>query len=360
MSDGDEKHNGDDDWLAQQGFDLSALTRDESVGTPEPALTPDLPTFDRALVAFSGGKDSLALLLHLIDLGFPRSKIELHHHLVDGREGSTLMDWPCTEGYCVAIARAFGVDITFSWRSGGLEAEMLRDGTPTAPVSIPSPDGGYVLIGGKGPLGTRRKFPQVSADLSVRWCSSANKISCMDAYIRNHPKFLNSRTLVLTGERAEESTARSKYAEFEPHRSDTRNSKRVPRHVDVWRAVHSWSERQVWDLIQRYRVCPHAAYWLGWTRTSCRQCVFGNPDQWASARAIAPEQFGQIARYEREFGITIHRKLTVTERADAGTPYGFDPKWVEIANHHGEFMHPVFMDNWMLPKGAFGEGCGPT
>lgn len=53
-------------------------------------------SYDVVIVAFSGGKDSLACLLHLLELGVPRSKIELWHHDVDGREGSTLMDWPCS------------------------------------------------------------------------------------------------------------------------------------------------------------------------------------------------------------------------------------------------------------------------
>lgn len=64
------------------------------------ANAPDLQAYDRFLVAFSGGKDSICCLLHLLEAGVNPDKIELHHHLVDGREGSTLFDWPCTEDYC--------------------------------------------------------------------------------------------------------------------------------------------------------------------------------------------------------------------------------------------------------------------
>lgn len=346
-------------WLESEGFDLAALDRPPTLAAASASFIPDLMSYEIALVAFSGGKDSLGLLLRLLDLGFPRERIELHHHLVDGNEGSTLMDWPVTESYCKAIAKALGVPITFSWRRNGFECELTRDGNATAPMMVPNEEGGYTAIGGSGPPGVRRKFPQVSADLSVRWCSSALKISCMDAYLRHHPKFLNKRTLVLTGERAEESKARASYSVFEPHRSDTRNSKRVPRHIDVWRAVHAWSEHQVWETIRRWRVVPHAAYFLGWGRCSCRACVFGTSNQWASVRAIAPGQFAQIANYEREFKVTIHRKMSVVERADRGTPYEFDPYWVEVANSR-EFTIPVFMDPWVLPKGAFGDSCGPT
>lgn len=61
--------------------------------------------YDRFVVAFSGGKDSVALVLHLIELGIPRDKIELHHHDIDGH-GPTFMDWDITPAYCRAFAGA--------------------------------------------------------------------------------------------------------------------------------------------------------------------------------------------------------------------------------------------------------------
>lgn len=87
------------------------------------------------------------------------------------------MDWPVTESYCIAIAKAFGVQITFSWREHGFEGEMLRNGDPTGAVFIPDGEG-HRRIGGTGPEGTRRKFPQVSADLGVRWCSTPVDLHC--------------------------------------------------------------------------------------------------------------------------------------------------------------------------------------
>jgi hypothetical protein len=347
-------------WLAREGFDLAALTAPaHHAAGGETGFIPELGSYDHVEVGMSGGKDSMACLLHLLDLGVPRQKITCQHHLVDGREGSELFDWPVTEGYCEAVCRALGVKLTFSWREGGLERELLRTNAPTAPVWIPVADGGHRRLGGQGPDGTRRRFPQVSASLATRWCSPAAKIDVFARYLCNEPKFLGSRTLVVTGERAQESRARARYQVFERHRCDTRASPRVPRHVDVWRAVHGWSERRVWDLLKKWRLVPHPAYFLGWSRTSCRACIFGGKNQWASVRAIAPAQFRRVAEYEREFGVTIHRSKSVVELADAGTPYRLDPKWVEIGNSR-VFDHPVFMEPWVLPQGAYGDGCGPT
>ncbi|WP_234265151.1 phosphoadenosine phosphosulfate reductase domain-containing protein [Hydrogenophaga sp. NFH-34] len=322
-------------------------------------MDPDLGIYDRFLVFMSGGKDSLACILRLLDLGVPASKIELHHHLVDGVEGSKLMDWPVTNAYSRAVADALGMEYRTSWREGGFEREMLRQDAPTAPVWIPDDNGGHRRVGGNGPLGTRLKFPQVSANLSVRWCSSALKIDVGARYLTNHPKFTHGKTLVLTGERAQESTARSRYASFEPHRSDLRSGRKYQRHIDHWRPLHQWSEQQVWAIIERHRVLPHPAYYLGWGRTSCRQCIFGSKDQWATVKAIAPRNLAVIANHERTFGVTIHRKDDVLTLARKGTPYTTNPYWVDIANSES-FDLPVIVENWVLPQGAYGESCGPT
>ena len=41
---------------------------------------PDLDSYDYVIVAMSGGKDSLAAVLDLIEAGVPLSKIEMWHH----------------------------------------------------------------------------------------------------------------------------------------------------------------------------------------------------------------------------------------------------------------------------------------
>lgn len=325
---------------------------------PEPTVSesPALSIYDHIVVAFSGGKDSLACLLHLLEQGVDRRKIELWHHRIDGTE-SPFMDWPVTESYCEAIAAHFAIPLFFSWKEGGFEQEMLRNNAPTAPIHFQAPDGLY-STGGLGPLGTRGKFPQVSGNLAVRWCSAYLKIDVAASALRNDPRFRNAKTLVITGERAEESPGRAKYATFEPHKADRRSGKHA-RHIDHWRPVHSWEEKQVWEIIQRHHINPHPAYWLGFGRVSCQKCIFGSPNQWATVRELDPRGFQRIADYERQFGLTIHRSQSVTERADRGIPYAFDQRWSQIAlsTHYHE---PVCINPWELPLGAFGENVGPT
>lgn len=320
---------------------------------------PNLDEYERFVVFFSGGKDSIACFLRLLELGVPVSKIELHHHLVDGKSRN-FMDWNVTDSYCEAFARAFGVRYVRSWKEGGFEGEMLRQDSRTAPISFEREDGTISTTGGtRGDLSTRRKFPQTSPDLSVRWCSGYLKIDVGARVLTQERRFLKGKTLVVTGERAQESASRAKYATFEKHRSH-RTGKRVQRHIDHWRAVHGWSEEQVWEIMRRYKINPHPAYKIGFGRCSCRTCIFGSPNQWATIAKYMPESFEMVLNYENEFGVTIARKGTIADSAARGIPYDADPADIAMANSDIYTDSIIVQGQWVLPKGAFGESAGPV
>lgn len=328
-------------------------------GAPAPiAPGPDLGSYDKVLVGFSGGKDSIAAVLALLENGVPPSKIELHHHDIDG-DGASFMDWPITKDYCRKFAQALGIPIYFSWREGGFEREMLRENQRTAAVVFEKPDGTTGRAGGQhGPLGTRRKFPQQSANLTTRWCSGSLKVDVMAAAIRNQDRFDAKRSLVVTGERAEESPNRARYQTFEPHRSHS-----TGRHVDQFRPVHAWSEKQVWDIMHKHGIVPHPSYQLGYGRLSCRHCIFAGPNQIATNNALYPESTGKVADREREFGVTIHRKEDLLSRAKKGVPYQAaidNPEVAKLGESH-EWTGPIIIppSEWKLPAGAYGEKDGP-
>ncbi len=354
---------------------------------------PDLASYDKIIVYFSGGKDSLACLLHLLEQGVPTDKIELWHHEIDGREGSRLMDWSCTPDYCRKVAQALGIPIYFSWKVGGFEGEMFRENNLTASTRFETPEGEVRQVGGtRGQPNTRLKFPMAVADLSKRYCSSYLKIDVGAAALRNQKRFNDNRILTISGERAEESAARADYLEFESDRADNRGKwvtqlkpyqhlsaltykpSRSERHVDRWRPVHKWSEEEVWAIIERWKVNPHPAYHLGWGRVSCQFCIFGSCNQWASCQVVSPERFEEIWVIEGITDSTIkaprpikqkgkivgyHPKETVKDLAANGTAYPMEKRMIEIANST-EYNEPVILDDWHLPSGAFGESCGPT
>ena len=121
-----------------------------------PFFEPDLASYDHFLIAFSGGKDSVALALDLLERGVDPEKIELWHHDVDGREDhGNFMDWPVTADYCRKFAAAFGLRIYFSWRIGGFKRELLKTNAMIAPVAFETPEGVFPANG--LPLPKRRK-----------------------------------------------------------------------------------------------------------------------------------------------------------------------------------------------------------
>lgn len=344
----------------------------------EAAAGIDLGSYDYVIVAFSGGKDSLACLLHLFDLGVDPNRVELWHYDVDGREGSKLMDWPVTRDYVRKVGEAFGVKTYFAWRVGGFEAAMLRLQAPAAATAFETPDKGVQYRGGEGKPSTdprERGFPRLSGSLMERWCSSYLKVEVASISLNNQERFHHRRTLFLTGERAQESPNRAEYEVFEPSRSDNRHGK-TGRHVDHWRPVLGWWEKEVWEIIERYRVNPHPTYRLGWGRVSCSACIFGSPDQFASLQAIMPEQFAAVAALEERFGKTIKTQkvegktvrlplLQFIEKGARGVPGRPYPTMTEAdarAAVGDMFDEPVILapGEWRLPAGAFGESCGPT
>jgi hypothetical protein len=333
----------------------SALTR-HGMPTRE-----DLESYDIIITAFSGGKDNIACVLAMIEAGAPRERMWLIHHHVDGREGSTLMDWGSTPGYCHAFARFMGIRIIDSWRENGLEGEMLRDNSATAAVCFEI-DGVRTRCAPKphSPKNTRLKFPQVAASLTVRWCSSVLKIDVADRVLANHPMFRNKRILFITGERAEESPNRAKYKEFEIHRADARNG-RLKRHVDHLRPVLRWPEAAVWDIMRRHGIRPHTAYLQGFGRLSCRACIFADSNQWATLQAFDNAGFEAIAAYEKRFDRTIHRQHSVRVRAAQGFPFAAaTAEGMQAAL--SPFDGPIHIDPelWTMPAGAFQRHGGPT
>lgn len=338
-----------------------------------PELLP-LEAYDKVIVLLSGGKDSAACLLKLLEFGVPRDKIECWHHDIDGGHPTRRMDWPVTQSYIRALCTYLGVKLRVSWRVNGFWGEVYRQGSsypieyeddgeiklcPLSEKQLRSHELRAQLLCEDSPefeelksYGYRMKFPAKAADLERRWCSSALKISVADTVLRNldglnaigtRMKFpakgapaqgrwcsgtlkasveqsvtadlererQGIKILVVSGERRDESTARSRYNEMEIHRTNA--EARAHRLVHCWRAEIDASERDVYELLRRHGITPHPCYSAGWGRCSCMLCIFSQPRHFAGIRELFPKDYEQLRQDEIRLGFTLDNKLCLDD-----------------------------------------------
>ncbi|WP_374724223.1 phosphoadenosine phosphosulfate reductase domain-containing protein [Calidifontibacillus erzurumensis] len=324
-----------------------------------------LEEYDHILISLSSGKDSMACLLYLMEIGAPTEKMEICHQSVDGKEDThaELMDWGTVESYAEAVGDLFGIPVSFQWRARGFYGELMRKDSLSGDV--------YYLDNGKihylptknGKPNTRLKFPAMSSDLRVRWCSAYLKIDVFRRVLNNHPKYQGTvenpkKILVITGERREESYNRSKYNETEYHPSHSQ--KRI---VHAWRPIIDWTEQMVWDIFERWKIRPYVAYYLGFNRTSCLGCIFSTPDLWAIVREIAPERFRRLVELEKELNHTIDIHISLEQKANMGSLKRLpkDPRvleWIDMAFTKAYTKNDLIMEKFELPAGAFHGGEG--
>ena len=320
----------------------------------------DFDYYDSILVQMSGGKDSIACFLHLLDLGVPKHKIEIWHQCIDGKDSTKkqFFDWESTEGYVRQFAKHFNVPLIWCWKEFGFWGEMHREEafTNSTRYRVEGEKTEYILPTKSGKLSTRRKFPAKSANLNVRWCSSYLKIDVASKVIRNMNRFYGTaenpkKILMVTGERREESANRARYNKLE--KFDT--SFRI---FHQYRAVIDWKEESVWAIMKRYKIMPHPAYYLGLPRLSCKTCIFFSPNHWATLNEIDPGAINVIEEKEKEFNHTLDNKKTIREMVNKGKSMITDEnrKYAKMAL--SEFTHSIISENWQLPSGAYGHGGG--
>lgn len=224
----------------------------------------------RHIASLSGGKDSVAMCLHLRELGIEHERVffdtgwehpDLYAHL----------DY--LEGELGPIKRLAGEmpDLPDEVMPEVLEIERLAGVSPS----------GFVRWAVHKAFFPSRKF---------RWCTQQLKIKPFLAYIDS----LDEDVVDVVGIRAEESEKRARM----PEREDMPGAE----HIEVWRPLLKWTEDDVIAIHKRHGVRPCPLYLRGSTRVGCWPCIQGNK-----------RELGNLARDSRR--VEAIRKLeTLVQR----------------------------------------------
>ena len=341
-----------------------------------PRLLP-LEEYDLIVVLISGGKDSVACYLKLIELGVPKEKIEFWHHDIDGGHPTRRMDWKCTQNYVKALADAEGVKLRVSYRVNGFFGELYWIGA-SEPIEWIDPDTGEIrqcklssnylkcrelkeqateemeeLL---KQYGYRMKFPAKTGDLSRRWCSAYLKICVADTVVSNLDRL--GELEELGGKRhkfpAKGGTHSGRWcsgnlkaavqdsvtANLEETKHDkkilivsgerrgesagrskynemeihrTNATAKAHRVVHQWRCCIDYSEKDVWELLKRHHINPHPCYRIGWNRCSCMMCIFSTPRLFAGVKELFPDAYASLRHDEEVLGFTLDNKKNLDE-----------------------------------------------
>lgn len=121
---------------------------------------------------------------------------------------------------------------------------------------------------------------------------------------------------------------------------DLHQNKKKKHFVDHWRPVKGWTEERVWDIIRKYRIHVHPAYYLA--RLACyaySEININGPLAGSSTRQDLKRCY-----LTKEHSHTIKRKISILYELAQSVIYS----------------EPIILDEWTMPKGAFRVSCGPS
>lgn len=151
---------------------------------------------------------------------------------------------------------------------------------------------------------------------SNRQCTSDLKRGPIEREVRRYAKEQGLTTIIsCMGIRAQESNARSKQA---PFRQNERGSV-AGRSWYEWLPIFDMKVDEVWSTIHGDGQNPHWAYAKGNDRLSCVFCIMGSRNDLRNGRKQRPELFEKYIEIEKRTGYTMHMSrlslLELTEEA---------------------------------------------
>tara|TARA_R110000824_G_scaffold203883_6_gene388567 strand:+ start:333 stop:1319 length:987 start_codon:yes stop_codon:yes gene_type:complete len=224
----------------------------------------------RLVVSVSGGKDSMACCLHLMDLGYGPDDYDRiffdtgweHQWLYDYVEN----DLPAAVGPVTRLSAQIDLPDDVVAIAEKFEKKLGVDYSSMVRLCLK-----------KGMFPSRVR----------RWCTQHLKVYPARDYLLER----EGRVINVVGIRAQESAARSMMLEWEY--SGTFK-------CDVWRPLIDWSEEDVIAIHQRHGVRPCRLYLeQGSTRVGCYPCIFSRKSELRAMSDYTPERLEVLGDLER-------------------------------------------------------------
>lgn len=221
----------------------------------------------------SGGKDSQAMLIRLLERVPPDQIIVVHASLGEA-------EWPGALEHAAEQARAAGLPFIIA-RAVKTFFDMVEHRFKVRP-------------GPNSPC-----WPSASN----RQCTSDLKRGPIEREVRRYAK-LHSFSLIVScmGIRSQESAARAKAV---PFRLNERGSVAGRRWYE-WLPIHDISTADVFGIIRDAKQEPHPAYAQGNERLSCVFCIMGSANDIRNGARSHPGLFARYVEIEQRTGYTMH------------------------------------------------------
>lgn len=229
----------------------------------------------------SGGKDSQAMLISLLEVIPPKQIVVVHASL-------GAMEWP--GALELAQKQAEAADLPFVVaRARKTLLQMVERRFENRP-EVPS-------------------WPSAS----TRQCTSDLKRGPIQREVRRYAKANGFKVIVnCLGLRAQESLGRAKRQAF--RRNDTDSNSVLTWYE--WLPVHELKAEEVFATIREAYQKPHYAYELGNERLSCVFCIMASRNDLKNGATHHPELLEQYAELETRTGYTMHmNRIPIKELA---------------------------------------------
>lgn len=288
---------------------------------------PSLTDYDTILINSSAGKDSQAMLTHLVELadtqGIPRPRMVVVHADL-GR-----VEWPGTKALAHEQAAAYGLHFETVARGEDLLDQVLTRRRTLDAVAAALHQEAAALAAAGYPgfaalateLAEKKTKTPAWPSSTARFCTSDQKTSQVAKLMTRlaaehraaHPGTGPIRILNCLGIRAAESVARAKKVPFGPDATAT-NGQRT---VDRWLPIFEWSDEQVWATIRRSGIRHHPAYDAGMPRLSCVFCVLAGPRELVLAARLNPGLLQDYVAVEQQVRSDFKHGLSMKDIAAA-------------------------------------------